>query len=107
MRKDDVDARTALESAVLRTALQVVVEVDTRGVVAALNVGLDAAKGAIVAITDDHAAPRPDWLKLIHSASTRGADVGAVGGRDWLHPRDEQDEETKPSSDGCVARGGL
>ena len=92
VRRDDVEARTALESAVLKTVLRVVV-VDAPGVVAALNAGLDAASGAIVAITDDDAAPRADWLERIHQHFSACPDVGAVGGRDWLHPRVEQEED--------------
>jgi hypothetical protein len=52
--------------------------------IAALNGGLDAASGELVAITDDDAVPRSDWLERIerHFADPS---VGAVGGRDWVH----------------------
>ena len=39
-----------------------IVPVDVPGQVAALNQGLDSATGDVVAITDDDAAPRADWL---------------------------------------------
>jgi len=89
-RADDGPTRLALDSVALeRTALRVV-HVDAPGVVAALNAGLDAAGGAIVAITDDDAAPRPDWLERIDEHFRSRVDAGAVGGRDLLHP-DEAD----------------
>jgi cellulose synthase/poly-beta-1,6-N-acetylglucosamine synthase-like glycosyltransferase len=55
------------------------------GQVAALNAGLDAIQSDIIAITDDDAAPRPDWLARIHAHFLSGTDVGGVGGRDWVH----------------------
>src|SRR5438105_707361 len=36
--------------------------VNRRGQVAACNAGLEAAFGDIIAITDDDAVPRPNWL---------------------------------------------
>jgi cellulose synthase/poly-beta-1,6-N-acetylglucosamine synthase-like glycosyltransferase len=54
------------------------------GQVHALNRGLAAAKGDVVAITDDDAAPRPDWLSRV-VAIFADAGVGGVGGRDWVH----------------------
>lgn len=55
----------------------------TGGVVAAMQAALDAASGEIIALTDDDARARPDWIAglLAHFASAR--DVGGVGGRDW------------------------
>ncbi|MGS0891781.1 glycosyltransferase family 2 protein [Burkholderia stagnalis] len=63
------------------------VAVDVPGQVAALNRGLDTATGEIVAITDDDAAPHPDWLARIESAFLADPRVGAVGGRDWVHEK--------------------
>lgn len=57
----------------------------TPGVVAALNKGLAVvADSDIIAIFDDDAVPRPDWLSriLIHFMQ---ADVGAAGGRDVVY----------------------
>ncbi|WGS45623.1 glycosyltransferase family 2 protein [Burkholderia sp. JSH-S8] len=64
-----------------------VVPVDVPGQVAALNKGLDSAHGDIVAITDDDAAPRPDWLARVEAAFQADPRVGAVGGRDWVHEK--------------------
>lgn len=55
------------------------------GVVAALNAALDAAKGEILAITDDDAAPRPEWIARTERWFERESDVGGVGGPDWIH----------------------
>lgn len=64
----------------LRTAT-----VTITGVVAAMNVGLDAASADIVAFTDDDAAPHPDWLARIESHYLADERVGGVGGRDWVY----------------------
>ena len=62
------------------------VVVDVPGVVAAMNAGLVAARGEIVALTDDDAAPRPDWLAKIEAHFAADPTVGGVGGRDFLPP---------------------
>jgi cellulose synthase/poly-beta-1,6-N-acetylglucosamine synthase-like glycosyltransferase len=59
--------------------------VEVQGVVAALNTGFDAAQGDIIAITDDDAAPHPDWLERIEAHFLADNRLGAVGGRDWIY----------------------
>jgi cellulose synthase/poly-beta-1,6-N-acetylglucosamine synthase-like glycosyltransferase len=61
------------------------VAIDVPGQVAALNAGLNAVIGDIVAITDDDAAPRPGWVAIIEKHFANSPDVGGVGGRDWVH----------------------
>ncbi|MEL6929625.1 MAG: glycosyltransferase family 2 protein [Cyanobacteria bacterium J06600_6] len=61
------------------------IEVDIPGQVAALNKGLEAAAGDIVAITDDDGVPHPPWLKKIEAHFTADNSVGGVGGRDWMY----------------------
>jgi cellulose synthase/poly-beta-1,6-N-acetylglucosamine synthase-like glycosyltransferase len=75
----DPAARGNLE---LRVAL-----IDVPGQVAALNRGLDVAAGDLIAITDDDAAPRPDWLQHIAAAFDADPRLGALGGRDWVHEK--------------------
>jgi glycosyltransferase involved in cell wall biosynthesis len=58
------------------------------GQVHALNCGLRTARGDVIAITDDDAAPRPDWLERIHDYFSKNPRVGAVGGRDWVYSPD-------------------
>ncbi|MER3491246.1 MAG: glycosyl transferase family A [Mastigocladus sp. ERB_26_2] len=59
------------------------------GVVAAMNVGLDAAKGDMIAITDDDAAPHPDWLARIEAYFVSDPRIGGVGGRDLVYVNNE------------------
>lgn len=49
------------------------------GLAAARNRGWQAARGRIVAFTDDDCQPQPDWLKAAHACFKRGAQV--VSGR--------------------------
>jgi glycosyltransferase involved in cell wall biosynthesis len=65
---------------------------DAGGVVAALNGGLDAALGEIIAITDDDAAPHTDWLANIETHFLSDSLVGGVGGRDWVYHGTELEE---------------
>ena len=60
------------------------VRVDQSGQVAALNAGLQAATGDIVAFTDDDAAPLPDWLLRIEQHFRADSRLGGLGGRDFL-----------------------
>jgi GT2 family glycosyltransferase len=56
--------------------------VDLDGSVAALNRGLAAARGELVAIIDDDAVPHDDWLERIVGTFASDARIAAVGGRD-------------------------
>lgn len=85
VRADDRETRAALDTVKLTATALRTISVDAHGVVAAMNAGLDAATGEIIAMTDDDAAPRPDWLAQIHAHLEQRPDVGGVGGRDWLH----------------------
>lgn len=62
--------------------------VSVPGQVAALNAGLAAAKGDIIAITDDDAVPHHDWLKRIEAHFVADDRVGGVGGRDQVYHND-------------------
>jgi cellulose synthase/poly-beta-1,6-N-acetylglucosamine synthase-like glycosyltransferase len=64
----------------LRTAT-----VSVSGVVAAMNAGMDAACGDIIAFTDDDAAPHSDWLERIETHFLSDTNIGGVGGRDWVY----------------------
>lgn len=61
------------------------VTVSLPGQVHALNAGLHAVTGDIVAITDDDAAPWPDWIERIVGHFEADRNVGGVGGRDRMH----------------------
>jgi cellulose synthase/poly-beta-1,6-N-acetylglucosamine synthase-like glycosyltransferase len=62
-----------------------VVDVGMPGQVAALNAGLAVATGEVIAITDDDAAPHPDWLERIERHFLADDCLGGVGGRDWMY----------------------
>jgi GT2 family glycosyltransferase len=52
------------------------------GVIAAMNAALAQCRGEIIALTDDDAEPRRDWIERITRAFTDPR-VAGVGGRDW------------------------
>jgi GT2 family glycosyltransferase len=58
--------------------------VDRDGSVAALNRGLAAARGEIVAIIDDDAVAHPDWLERMATGFDGDERIAAVGGRDVI-----------------------
>jgi cellulose synthase/poly-beta-1,6-N-acetylglucosamine synthase-like glycosyltransferase len=65
------------------------------GLIAAMDAGLAQAQGDIVAITDDDAVPRPDWLARIEAHFLAGSRVAGVGGRDWLHANGRVEDGTR------------
>ncbi len=85
LRDDDADSQALLASMQPYPCPLRLVTLSAPGVVAALNAGLAAIANEIIAITDDDAAPRPDWVQRIASHYVGGLRVAGVGGRDWLH----------------------
>jgi cellulose synthase/poly-beta-1,6-N-acetylglucosamine synthase-like glycosyltransferase len=71
------------------------VKVTIPGVVAALNAGLAEVTGDIVSITDDDAAPHPDWLEKINAHFISDNRIGGVGGRDWIHQRNKLIDDSR------------
>ena len=72
------------------------VTVTAAGVIAAMNMGLDAATGDIVAFTDDDAAPHVDWLKRIEAYYLADEQIGGVGGRDWIYQGAQLEDGARP-----------
>jgi len=95
VRDTDTDTWTFLESLDSDTLPLRTATVTVSGVVAALNVGLDAARGDIIAITDDDAAPHTDWLERIEAHYLSDSRVGGVGGRDWVYHGTELEDGTR------------
>jgi cellulose synthase/poly-beta-1,6-N-acetylglucosamine synthase-like glycosyltransferase len=62
-----------------------IVYVNVTGVVLAMNAGLQHCSGDVVAITDDDAAPRTDWLAKILAYFAADPKLGGLGGRDWIY----------------------
>src|SRR5579883_2283228 len=58
-----------------------------RGKSRGLNTGLAAARGRIVALTDDDGIPAADWLQRIFEYFASHPDVGCLGGRVELYDR--------------------
>jgi hypothetical protein len=69
-----------------------------------MNLGVAAATGDVVALTDDDSAPRDDWAKRL-TQLYRAPDVGAVGGRDVIH-LPTVDSRTNGQRVGIVTRSG-
>jgi glycosyltransferase involved in cell wall biosynthesis len=89
VRDNDTATWTALRSFAAESLPLQTVKVEVPGVVAAMNLGLEAAQGDIIAFTDDDAAPRPDWLARIESHFLQNDRLAGVGGRDWIHYEDQ------------------
>ncbi|THF74909.1 glycosyltransferase family 2 protein [Cohnella fermenti] len=84
VRDTDEETRSFLEAEPIELSSLRIVAVTEPGQVAALNAGLRCSSGEIVAITDDDAAPRSDWLLRIENHFVQDAALGGIGGRDWI-----------------------
>lgn len=62
-----------------------IVTVTRPGMVAALNAGCIATKGDIIAFVDDDVVAHCNWLKNLRWHFEADAQVGGVGGRDWIY----------------------
>lgn len=71
--------------------------VERAGVIAAMNAGVDASTGDVVALTDDDAAPHSDWLARIVTEYEDDPQLAAVGGRDWVYKQGRLREGAKES----------
>ncbi len=85
VRDTDTDTWAFLKDYYPKTFSLKTVTVTLPGVVAAMNAGLESASGDVIAITDDDAAPHPDWLARIETYFLADSRVGGVGGRDMIH----------------------
>jgi GT2 family glycosyltransferase len=83
-REDDLETRSALQELSPAAFRLGVVGAPQPGQIAALNAGIDAAQGDLIAFTDDDTSPRHDWLARIESHFQGNPAVGGVGGRDVL-----------------------
>ena len=85
VRDTDFETETLLKTLIPGFPPLRYVTVSIPGQVAALNAGLAAAQGDIIAITDDDAIPYADWLECIETHFLSDEHIGGVGGRDWVY----------------------
>jgi glycosyltransferase involved in cell wall biosynthesis len=64
--------------------------VKVTGVVAAMNLGLETAKGDIVCFIDDDAVPHNDWLAKIEAHFLADPQLIGLGGRDRMYLENEK-----------------
>jgi glycosyltransferase involved in cell wall biosynthesis len=76
-----------------------VLEEATPGLARSRNRGIAAARGSIVAFTDDDCYPAPDWLDQLVSVFGADGRIGYVGGRVLLHDRTDDPVTTATSRD--------
>ena len=67
-----------------------VITVKVTGVVAAMNLGLDFARGDIVCFIDDDAVPHNDWLAKIEAYFLADPKLVGLGGRDCMYLGEER-----------------
>ncbi len=84
VRDSDTQTWEFLDSSFQNELALKIVTVTVAGVIAAMNAGVAAATGDIIAFTDDDAAPHTDWLARIETHYQRDEEVGGVGGRDLI-----------------------
>jgi GT2 family glycosyltransferase len=82
--KDDTETYDWLVNISKEIEILKIVTIDIPGQVQAMNAAIPLAKGDIVAILDDDALPKSDWLSEIIKCY-KDPKVGAVGGRDIVH----------------------
>jgi GT2 family glycosyltransferase len=75
--------------------IQTYVPDERSGLVTALNAGIKASSGGIVAFTDDDAEPHPDWIERLSAVYATDPRIGAVGGRDWVYHGDRLEDGAK------------
>jgi glycosyltransferase involved in cell wall biosynthesis len=86
--KDDTETYEWLVNISKEIETLKIVTIDIPGQVQAMNAAIPLAKGDIVAILDDDALPKCNWLSEIIKCY-KDPKVGAVGGRDVVHAHDK------------------
>jgi glycosyltransferase involved in cell wall biosynthesis len=82
-----------------------VLTINVPGVVAAINLGFESASGDIISVTDDDAAPHPNWLQRIEDHFLADNCLGGLGGRDWMYINSKlQDATMNPGASHLVGR---
>lgn len=92
VRDTDVEIREFLAARHAGELEIEIVDVTEPGVIAAMNAALRVASGDVIALTDDDAAPWPDWLDRIENHFAADPRLGGVGGRDWQYKNGQLDD---------------
>ena len=92
VRDTDGETRAALDELSRIAPNTRILTVSAPGQVAALNLALSEFRSDILAITDDDAVPRPDWLERIGEHFARDPRLGGLGGRDHTWANGVPDE---------------
>ena len=95
VRNTDLETWTFLETFDQSALPLCTTKICVAGQVAALNAGLVAASGTVIAITDDDAVPQPDWLERVETYFLSNDRIGGVGGRDWVYRGNQRVEESR------------
>ena len=85
-RRDDVETADLLRGPLPVSIIEVIVE--EHGVVAAMVAGARRSCGRVLAITDDDAIPRHDWIQKLLDLYN-ASDIGGTGGRDMVAGLDD------------------
>lgn len=89
-RADDEASREAARTVAFPSATRLLLPTTERaGVVAALQAGLDIVTGELVALTDDDAEARDDWLDQLARTILSHDRIAGAGGRDLQPANDE------------------
>ncbi|MCD6734760.1 MAG: glycosyltransferase family 2 protein [Burkholderiaceae bacterium] len=67
-----------------------------------LNAGIAAARGELIAFTDDDGVPAPDWLERLLAHFEAHTDAGCVGGRVELYDAADAPITIRPSREPCM-----
>ena len=92
VRDTDIETRAFLAARTADELTVQIVDVGEPGVVAAMNAALCVSTGDLIALTDDDAAPWPDWLERIEKHFAVDPRLGGVGGRDWQYKLGKLDD---------------
>ena len=83
VRVSDTETCDFLDGVGEQTPQIKIIEVAEPGQVAALNAGLEATTGEIIAITDDDTIPRADWIARIEAHFRADSRLGGWGDATW------------------------
>jgi cellulose synthase/poly-beta-1,6-N-acetylglucosamine synthase-like glycosyltransferase len=102
VRDIDVETWDFLATFNLKSLPIEVLTITVPGVIAAINQGFESAVGDIISITDDDAAPHPDWLQRIEAHFLADNCLGGLGGRDWMYVNGQLQEAQPGKSVGRI-----